>query len=73
MFISKGMVLAAAVIGFGIVSVNDLAKGSPEAQAATTDATVVESNALRRRAAGNLRALLEQQDYRLSGSSRIQP
>jgi hypothetical protein len=73
MFISKGMVLAAAVIAFGIVSVDDLAKGSSEAQAATTDATVVESNALRRRAAENLRALLEQQDYRLSGSSRTRP
>jgi hypothetical protein len=67
------MVLAAAVVAFGIVSIDDLAKGSSEAQAAATDATVVESNALRHRAAENLRALLEQQDYRLSGSSRIQP
>ena len=70
MVISRGMVLAAAVIGFGIVSIDDMAKRSApatvfsftDAQAATADETVVQNGALRRRAAENLRVLMEQQE-----------
>jgi hypothetical protein len=67
MGISKGMVVAAAVIAFGVVTVEDIAKGlisAPsfsEARAATTDDAVVQNGALRRRAAESLRVLLEQQ------------
>ena len=70
MVIGKGMVLMAAVIAFSIVSIDDLSTGSSpasvysftEAQAATTDEAVVQSGALRRRAAENLRVLMERQE-----------
>jgi hypothetical protein len=71
MIIIKGMVLAAAAIAFGIVSVADLANGSSPASvfsltepAAATDQSVVQNGALRRRAAENLRVLMERQEWK---------
>lgn len=80
MVISKGMVVAAAVIAFGIVSVDDATKGfttTPtfsftEAQAATTDDVVVREGALRRQATETLRILTEKQESgRAPGASAV--
>ena len=78
MVIGKGMVLVAAVIAFGIASIDDLSTGSSpasifsftDAQAATTDEAVVQSGALRRRAAENLRVLMQRQ---AEGAARTGP
>ena len=66
--ISKGMVAAAAVIAFGLVAVEDMAKGSAkpasahtQSQSSVSDSTVIEQSVLRERAAATLRTLLEQQ------------
>lgn len=68
MVISKGMVVAAAAIAFGLVAVEEMAKAPisgasfTDARTATTDDAVVQNGALRRRAAETLRALIERQD-----------
>jgi ectoine hydroxylase-related dioxygenase (phytanoyl-CoA dioxygenase family) len=66
--ISKRMAAIAAVIAFGLVTVDDivgaLAKSAPslaQIQDATTDDAVVQEAALRERAAGALRALTAKQ------------
>ena len=72
--ISKGMVAAAAVIAFGLVTVEDMAKGSNTSASAHTrsqnsvsDSAVIEHGALRERATETLRALLEQQRAERAG------
>jgi hypothetical protein len=73
--ISKGMVAAAAVIAFGLVSVEDMTKGPAKPAAAHTqsqnsvsDSTVIEQGVLRERATATLRALLEQQKAERAGA-----
>jgi hypothetical protein len=73
--ISKGMAAVAAVVAFGLVTVDDfvgaLAKSAPslaQTEDATTDAAVVQEAALRERAAQALRDLIAKQ-----GATRAEP
>lgn len=67
--ISKGMVVAAALIAFGFVVVDDMAKGVTasgpalaQGHEAASDALVVQHGILRQRAAASLQALSEKQE-----------
>jgi hypothetical protein len=67
--ISKGMVVASALIAFGFVVVDDMARGVTESgpalaqsHEAASDALVVQHGILRQRAAASLQALSEKQE-----------
>jgi len=75
--ISKGMVVASALIAFGFVVVDDMARGVTESgpalaqsHEAASDALVVQRGILRLRAAASLQALSEKQQ---SGRRATEP
>lgn len=75
--ISKGMVVASALIAFGVVIVDDMAGGVTESgpalaqsHGAASDALVVQQGILRQRAASSLQALSAKQE---SGQTAAEP
>jgi hypothetical protein len=75
--ISKGMVVASALIAFGFVVADDMARGVTESgpalaqgHGAASDALVVQQGILRQRAASSLQALSAKQE---SGQTAAEP